>query len=425
MQKAWIVAVGSELMLGQVLDTNSAWLAGRLAALGFRAERHITVGDAVEPLAEVLEQAADRCDVILVTGGLGPTDDDLTRLALAAVAGVPLELDPASVEQMRCYFAARQRPMPENNLVQARLPRWSAALLNTCGTAPGILVKLGQTPCYALPGVPHEMRSMFEREVVPRLKRQAGDAVLLSRRLHVFGLPEAVVGERLADLMRRGRNPEVGTTAVAGIITIRINAWGATPPAAEQLLNETESDVRARLGTAVFGTEEQTLASVVGELLIGAGCTLSTAESCTGGLIGKLITDVAGSSQYYLGGVIAYANRLKTDVVGVDRQMLAADGAVSPMVARQLAEGAAQRFGSDYAIGVTGVAGPGGGTAEKPVGLVFIGLRFPGGASVEECRFGADNPRELIRQRAAYTALNLLRLKLLEQKAGAEGGLSS
>jgi len=415
MRKAWIVAVGSELTSGQVLDTNSAWLAARLATLGFRTERHITVADAVEPLAEVLDQAARRCDLILVTGGLGPTEDDLTRLALAAVAGVPLELHAASVEQMRAYFAARNRPLPENNLVQARLPRGAEALTNTCGTAPGIGIALGGTPCYALPGVPHEMRDMFEREVLPRLPRLAGGAVLLTKRLHVFGLAEAVVGERIADLMRRGRNPEMGTTAVAGIITVRITAWGPTLDAAERLLTEAETEVRRRLGSAVFASDEQTLAGAVGELLADRGRTLSTAESCTGGLIGKLITDVPGSSRYYLGGVIAYANHVKADLVGVDPRTLGREGAVSPTVAQQLAEGAKRRFASDYAIGVTGIAGPAGGTPDKPVGLVFIGLSFPGGVAVEEWRYGADSPRELIRQRAAYTALNLLRLKLLER----------
>ena len=417
MQNAWVIASGTELALGQTVDTNSAWLAAQLAALGIRTLRHVTVPDDDATLRAVVLQAADACDVILVTGGLGPTADDLSRQALANAAGVSLQLHAPSVEHLRAFFAARGREMPPANTVQAMIPASATVLPNTCGTAPGFCLALRGKPCYVLPGVPFEMRAMFERSVAPELRRAANGAVLLSRHLHTFGVGESDLGQRICDLMARGRNPEVGTTAGFGVVGIRINAAALTRVAAEALLDETERKVRHRLGELVFGRDGDTLASVVGVQLVSAGRTLATAESCTGGLLGALLTEVAGSSRYYRGGAIAYANDAKTNVLGVPCAEIEQHGAVSAAVAQTLARNVARAFGADYALSVTGIAGPAGGSPQKPVGLVFIGMHAPEETMSHECRFGSDAPRESIRLRAARTALNLLRLRLCRSPA--------
>jgi len=418
MHDTWIISIGTELTLGRAIDTNAAWLAAQLAALGVRARRHVTVPDESAAIASAALQAAQSADLVLITGGLGPTDDDLTRQALAAAAGVELQLHPRSLDALRVFFANRRREMPERNTIQAMVPRAAVVLPNTCGTAPGFRIDIAGTPCYALPGVPFEMRLMFQREVAPRVRAGGGGAVLSSRVLHTFGWGESDVGQAITDLMQPGRNPEVGTTADGGIVGIRINATAPDSSAATSLLDAAEAEIRGRLGQIVFGRDDDTLAGVVGSLLLSAGVTVATAESCTGGLIGKLLTDVSGSSRYYAGGIITYSNEAKTALLGVARSTLAEHGAVSEPVAREMARGVTEAFGTDYGVSVTGIAGPTGGTAQKPVGLVFIGLHGPESTLVKERRFGSDPPREVIRLRAARTALNLLRLRLSEGGGG-------
>jgi nicotinamide-nucleotide amidase len=344
---------------------------------------------------------------------LGPTEDDLTRAALAEAAGQELVLDPASYEQIRGFFAARQRAMSASNEAQALRPAGGRALRNPVGTAPGLFVEIAGTPFYVLPGVPHEMRELFALHVAPALRALGGGRVVRSRTLHTFGTGESIIGERIRDLMQRGRNPEVGTTAKLGVISIRINATAAAPEAAAALLDQTELELRSRLGEWVFGRDDETLASAVGELLAARGATLALAESCTGGLIGALLTDVPGSSRYFRGGVVAYANELKRDLLGVPGADLEQCGAVSDVVARQMAEGARLRLAASIGLSVTGVAGPGGGTTEKPVGLVYVGVADAAGAIVHELRLGETTPRDVIRNRAAQSALNAVRLRLI------------
>jgi nicotinamide-nucleotide amidase len=409
---AWVISIGTELTLGQNVDTNAPWLAEQLARQGVRCERHVTVPDDVGAIREALSQAAAGCDLIIASGGLGPTADDLTREALAAAAGVELEVDPACVEQIRAFFARRGREMPEQNRGQARIPRTGRAIANACGTAPGICIEVRGTPCYALPGVPAEMKAMFSRDVLPQIRAAAAGRCLRSRVLHCFGMTEAGIGGRLSDLMAPGRNPSVGTTAEPGVIDVRINATADSAQAVGELLDETEAEVRARLGTVVFGRDADTLASVVGAELVARGETLSTAESCTGGLIAKVLTDVPGSSAYFVGGAVAYANELKQRVLGVPADALDMHGAVSAPVAQAMAAGAQRAFSSTYGLAVTGIAGPSGGTPDKPVGLVFFGLATPLNVIVREVRFGSDAARDVVRQRAARFGLNLLRLQL-------------
>jgi nicotinamide-nucleotide amidase len=414
-QHAWILACGTELIIGHCADTNSAWLAEKLASVGIETDRILTVPDRAALLANALREAAAESDVILLTGGLGPTEDDLTRTSLAEVAGVPLTVDPPSLENIRAFFAERAREMPPANQVQAMIPRGARALPNLCGTAPGIAIELQGTPCFAMPGVPFEMRAMFEREVLPELAALASSSVLLSRNLHCFGRGEADIGQSIRDLMAPGRNPIVGTRAGLSVITLRIDARAADPPAAEIMLDEVERELRARLGPIIYGRGDDTLQSAVGELLVAANQTVAVAESCTGGLLGKLFTEVPGSSRYFLGGIISYADAVKTRLLGVPQETLRSHGAVSERVARAMAEGAAAALASDWAISITGIAGPAGGSACKPVGLVYVGLKTPTEVQVSEFRLGEHTPREVIRERAARCALNLLRVALLER----------
>lgn len=423
MTRAWIVAIGSELTSGQSLDTNSAWLSRELAGLGIRSERHVTVADDLAAIVELLRAAGEHADVLLVSGGLGPTADDLTRDALAQAAGLPLELDTASLEQIEAFFAARGRKMADANRVQAMRPRGARAIVNTCGTAPGIAMRLGKAEAFAMPGVPFEMRRMFERDVAPALRGHAADCAIVHATLRTIGLAESDLGARIADLMQRGRNPEVGTAANLGVIAIRIAATAGSRRQAQALIEADETELRARLGRCVFGQDDDTLAAVVGRLLSAAGQTVSTAESCTGGLIAEQLTDVSGSSVYYVGGAVAYSNELKTRLLGVDPDLIARHGAVSEPVAQAMARGAVERFGSDHAIAVTGIAGPTGGTAERPVGLVYVAIADRSGAIVRRLLLGRDTPRDVIRQRAAAAALNMLRERLLDAggtRAGTE-----
>lgn len=412
MHSAWIISIGTELTLGQVVDTNTAWLAARLAERGIRTARHVTIPDEIAPIRSAVLEAAGSADVVLVTGGLGPTADDLTREAMASAASVPLEMHEASLAHLKAFFAARDREMPDRNRVQAMMPQGAAVLPNACGTAPGFCIRVGDAPCYCLPGVPIEMRAMFDTEVALHLATAADGRVVRTRVLHTIGAGESNIAEMIDDLMARGRNPEIGTTASRGIVSVRINAEAASEADAQNLLDAAETELRRRLGELVYGCDATTLAETVGQRARDAGATISTAESCTGGLVGELLTNVAGSSAYYMGGVVSYANAAKIGLLDVPESLLEAHGAVSAPVAEAMVRGVARRFGTSHAISITGIAGPGGGTPEKPVGLVFVGLQAAAETRVRECRFGSDTPREGIRERAAGEALNMLRLSL-------------
>lgn len=410
MQSAQLLAIGTELTLGQGLDTNSPWLAQRLSALGVRTMAHVTVPDELDEIVSALRRAADQADIVLCTGGLGPTDDDLTRAALAQAAGVQLVLHESSLQHLRDFFAQRRRDMPERNRVQACLPAGAESLPNACGTAPGISMRIGAASVFSMPGVPHEMRAMFEQYVAPKLR---GGGVLLSRAIRTCGRAEAEVNDLLGDLMLRGRNPEVGTAASLGEIIVRINAEAADEPCANRLLDETERMVRERLTWAVYGRGDETLGSAVGTILGHRRQTVCVAESCTAGLLGAMLTETPGSSAYFLGGVIAYSNRCKQDLLGVAAATIDGFGAVSAEAAEEMARGAQRRFQADHSLAITGIAGPGGGTPEKPVGLVYLGYADRHSAASKELHYGPDQPRQEIRQRAARAALQWLRRRLL------------
>ncbi len=411
--QAHLLSIGTELVIGQTVDTNAAWLAQRLAEMGIECTRHVTVGDDQQAIAAAVSAAADEADVLIATGGLGPTRDDLTRYAVADALGTELVIDEASLAALIAYFVARRREMPEANRVQAMIPRNATALPNPCGTAAGLHARHRRAEMFFMPGVPSEMRAMFESEVRPRLAAESGGRIIVQHTLHTFGLPESVLGERIADLMRPDRNPHVGTSAADLVISIRINAAGADAAEAHRLAAQDAEEIRLRLGRAVFGEQGETLAEAVGRLLLASGRTVSTAESCTGGLVAKRLTDVSGSSGYFVQGFVTYANEAKTRLLDVPTELLARHGAVSREVAEVLAVNCRRRSGTDYAISTTGIAGPTGGTAEKPVGLVYLGLATDQGCEVRELRLGETLSREAIRDRTAKLALNALRLTLL------------
>lgn len=410
---AFIVSIGDELALGQTVDTNSAWLSAKLAARGIATLMHLTVADDQRAIVDALKLAVREGELVLVTGGLGPTDDDLTRQAIADLLGVELELDEAALAEIEAFFKWRGRQMNQRNRIQAMCPAGASMLDNPAGTAPGIRARVGDATLWSMPGVPREMRVMFERHIEPALPRESG-RVILTTKINTFGQGESDVAANLGDLMRRDRNPLVGTTVSEGIVSARIRSQFATVAEAQQQMDATIAKVTRCLGRIVFGRDEQTLPEAVGRLLVERGKSVVTCESCTGGLVGELITQVAGSSQYYRGGWITYANEAKVKL-GVPEVLIDQHGAVSEAVASAMAECAVTAGQADYALALTGIAGPDGGREDKPVGTVWIALaqRDSGGVQTQTQRHAFAGDRATIRQRAAFTALDMLRLALL------------
>ncbi len=409
--RACILSTGSELIRGTSIDTNWRWIADRLRARGIVPVARYVIDDHLEAIVAALRCAAETASTVVMTGGLGPTHDDLTRRALAHAAGCQLETDKESLRRIAAFFERRGRRMSETNRVQAMRPAAGTAIPNTVGTAPGIDIRLGDCRVFALPGVPAEMKVMFEEYVAARLP--AGGAAEYSEQILVFGEGESGLAERIADLLEGNEMLSTGMTARRGLITIRLTAAGEEA-AARKVVGGTADRIRQRLGPLVLGAGETGMEGVLGSLLREAGQTLSTAESCTGGMIGQLLTSVPGSSEYYRGGMTAYSNELKTALLGVPPGMLAEHGAVSEAVAAAMAAGIREKTGSDWAIGVTGIAGPAGGTPSKPVGLVYTSLAGAGGTDVRHHLLPGD--RTMIRRRAALAAMDALRLRLLDEK---------
>ncbi len=415
---ATILSVGTELTTGQMLDTNASWLAGRLTELGAVVTRCITVGDALAELRATMGQAIACGGVVIATGGLGPTPDDLTRQALAEALAQPLEEDPQALEAIRAFFVRRERSMPDSNRLQALRPRGCTTLPNRLGTAAGICLERPDLYLAVFPGVPAEMKAMFEETVGPAIRMRIGArpggtqiAVLRS-----FGLSEANIGETLADLMRRGRNPSVGTTASRMIIAVRVVARALDESTAKEMLAADVAEIKTRLGNAIFGGGDDTLQDAVGRLLLAKGLRVSTAESCTGGLLAKYLTDVPGSSAYFRQGYVTYADEAKAGLLGVPTSLITRKGAVSEIVARELAVRCREAAQVDFALSTTGIAGPSGGRPpEKPVGLVFVALAGREGVKAKRLLLGETLSREEIRDRACKAAMNLLRLHLLER----------
>ncbi len=407
--RAEILSVGTELLLGQITDTNATYLARQLAPLGIDLYYISQNGDNLGRLTDTLRRARDRSDLVILTGGLGPTEDDLTREAIAAVLDEQPKVDPAMEADLRAWFAGRGVAMPERNVKQAWVIPSVTVLPNPVGTAPGWWAERDGKVVVAMPGVPHEMRRMWENEVVPRLRPQTG-AHIFSRTLRVAGLGESSVEERL-DPILHSANPTVATYAKRDAVDVRLTAKAATDAEARALVEALEPRARELLGLHVFGADEDTPQSVLAALLSARGLSLATMESCTGGLLANLLTDVPVVSAVYRGGLVSYASEIKEEW-GVPAAVLAAYGAVSEETARAMAQAARQRLGAQVGIGVTGVAGPDA-VEGKPVGLVHLAVATPAGERHSEQRIRGD--RAEIKWRAAYAALHLARLALLRE----------
>ncbi len=411
---AEVLCIGTELLLGNITNGNARWLAEQLAALGIPHFRQAVVGDNRERVIQAVRQAAARSRVLIITGGLGPTPDDLTTEAIASAFGVRLVEHPQVWAEIQARASARGRVCSPSNRRQALLPEGAALLPNPTGTAPGIIwTPVTGFTVLTFPGVPSEMQAMWQATAAPWL-RQAGLArgVFVSRQLRFWGISESALAEQVADLLEL-QNPTVAPYASPGEVKLRITARADSVQAAEALVSPVEAELRRRGGAHVYGVDGQSLAEVVLEQLRQRGETLAVAESCTGGGIGAALAAVPGASEVFLGGVIAYANAVKQGLLGVAADLLVSHGAVSDPVAIAMAEGARRCSGADWAIAVTGIAGPGGGSAEKPVGLVHIAVAGPDGAGSSGVRFGSGRGRFWIQQLTAGEALDRLRRRLL------------
>jgi nicotinamide-nucleotide amidase len=410
MAKASIVSIGNELLNGHTTDTNATYICRQLLSIGVQVVSVYAVGDDISKIVEMLKRAAADGDIVIATGGLGPTDDDLTRQAFAELLNAELILDERLLEGVGGFFKKRELPMPEKNRIQACIPKGAEAIENPSGTAPGILAKMKGRILFALPGVPAEMKAMIENSVLPRLRKEGGGEWTVIKKVRCFGAGESAIAEKLGDLMKRGRNPLINCTVDTGVISLHVIATAKDKQQAEEMAERESEQLRTILGELVYGEDEQTMAEVVGRELARQRKTIVTAESCTGGLVAKLITDIPGSSDYFTQGWITYSNKAKVEQLGVSQELIDKYGAVSEQVAAAMATGAKRIAGSDFAIAITGIAGPGGGTEKKAVGLAYIALSSDNDCQTE--RLMLSGSREMIRTRAAVSALNMLRLKL-------------
>jgi len=415
--QAEIVSIGTELLLGNIIDTNAAHIARHLAAYGVDLFHKSTVGDNKTRCAETIARALSRSDAVIISGGIGPTPDDATRAAIAEALGVPLERRAELVEVIRERYARRNREPTEAGLRQADMPVGAQAIPNPVGTAPGILAVKDGKALYAMPGVPSEMVRMLADQVLPDLRQRFGlETGLFCRLLRTRGIGESDIATQLHDLLIECQNPTVATYVKTGEVEVRITARATDRPTADSMIAPLETIVRERIGSHIFGVDSEGLEEQLGQRLNSLGLKLATAESCTGGLVGERITSVSGSSSYYLGGVVAYDNAVKMGLLDVPAGLLAQYGAVSEYCAEAMARGVAERLGADLAVATTGIAGPDGGTAEKPVGLVYIAVydRTADVATVVEKRFSGD--RAMVKERTALEALE----QVLQRLAGSE-----
>jgi nicotinamide-nucleotide amidase len=405
-----LVTVGTELLLGFTLDTNGAEIARRLAAAGIRVVRRTAVGDRAGEIREGVADALRRTGAVLTTGGLGPTRDDITKLTVAELYGAPLDFDESVWSDLLARFARLGRAPVASNRTQAQVPRGAVVLRNRWGTAPGLWLDGAPGLTVMLPGVPQEMRMLLEHEVMPRLAARGGKGVIRSRTVRTTGIPESTLAERMGEI-----ESEIAPLTLAYLpglegVDLRITAWQLDEAEAERRLAAAAALLTERGGSHVYGEGDTDLAALVLEQARRAGWTLGTAESCTGGLVGVRLTEIPGSSDVFMGSVVCYANRLKSELLDVSPALIEAHGAVSEPVARAMAEGACRRVGVDLAVAVTGIAGPGGGTPEKPVGTVWYAAADRNG-TVARTSVVLGSRRE-IRARAAQAALSLLRSRL-------------
>ncbi len=401
-----VLCIGTELTRGELVNTNAAWIASGLTDVGFEVVEDVVIDDDKTRIVATLERLSRSMRIIVCTGGLGPTSDDLTTDAVATALGVRLVRDQPSVEHIRRRFEKFGRTMTESNAKQADFPDGADILANPIGTAPGFAVRLGEALAFFMPGVPREMNRMFEEQVLPRI-RSLAPKTSSQVRLRTFGLTESAVGERLIGVELAHPGVTLGYRAHFPEIEVKVLARAASHPAARELCDRAAIEVKGRLADVVYGEGDDTYAGVLGRFLRGKGYTLAIAESCTGGLVGHMITREPGASDFLLVDAVTYANSAKTRLLGIDEDILRGHGAVSPEVAAAMAEGVKRVSGADIALSLTGVAGPSGGSDEKPVGTVYIAVAAAGGTTVKQRKFTGD--RFQIQTLAAYAGLHLIR----------------
>ncbi|MHC1720280.1 MAG: competence/damage-inducible protein A [Clostridiaceae bacterium] len=408
--KAEIIAVGTEILLGDIVNTNSQFLARRLADFGISLFHQSVVGDNEERLKEELSDAFRRCDLVITTGGLGPTTDDITKETAAKFFNKPLVLDEASLENLERIFARQNRPVSEGNRKQAYFPEGCTILPNDHGTAPGCIINESNKILIILPGPPREVHPMFENHVVPYLKTLT-DNVILSKVLRIAGLGESLMAAEVQDIIENSINPTVAPYAKQGESTLRITAKAKTQEECLELIRPVEEKIREKLGISVYGTDDESIESVIAEMLIAKNLTISTAESCTGGMAAAKLINYPGISRIFMEGAVTYSNQSKVNRLGVKAETLEKFGAVSAEAAMEMAEGIAETAGTNIGLSTTGIAGPDGGTEEKPVGLIYIGLYINGRIKYKELK--TTGTREMVRLRATIAALDFLRKELL------------
>jgi nicotinamide-nucleotide amidase len=405
-----VLAVGTELLLGQTVNSNAAEIGRRLADAGLDHFRQGVVGDNLVRVTEAIRAAAERADALVITGGIGPTQDDITREALCAAAGVEMRFDDDYAERLRAYWERRGREMPASNLRQAEYPEGASFMVNEKGTAPGLRLRIGNTWVFALPGVPQEMLPMLDGEVIPFLLRESGSsgAALVSRVIRTWGESESRVAEILDDVFASSTNPTVAFLASSGEIKVRLTARAAGEDEAARLLDPVEAEVRRRLGERVFSVGSEPIEAIVLALAAERGWSVGTAESATGGMVASRFTAVPGASAVFVGAVVAYSTYLKRSMVGVDQAVIDEHGLVSEATALAMAHGAAERLGADVVVAVTGSAGPE--PLEVPAGTMVVAVRTPEDARARLLRMPGD--RERARTLTTTAALHLTRLAL-------------
>jgi len=409
--KAEIIAVGSELLTPDRVDTNSLFLTAQLNRLGVEVTRKTVVGDELAALRNAFDEAAKRAELVIASGGLGPTEDDRTRDAVADLFGRKLSRDPAVVKMIEERFRRIGRAMSEINMRQAMVPEGATVLANDRGTAPGLWLEASGRIVILLPGPPHELKAMFSQRVEPRLARLSTGVRLVARELRIAGMGESDVDQRIAPIYTRYDDVQTTILAAPGEIQIHLRTWTTDAPAAEGILQQIQESIVLALGETVFTTDGESMEEVVARALTLHQATIATAESCTGGLLAERLTRIAGSSAYFLGGVVSYSNTLKSAWADVPAELIEMRGAVSPEVAVALADGIRRRTGATLGVGITGIAGPTGGTPEKPVGTVYVAIADAAVSKERLVRFPGE--RDRVRWWASQTALDLVRLYFL------------
>lgn len=404
---AELISVGTEILLGQIVNTNAAWLAQRLASFGVNVYRQVTVGDNLTRLTATIQDSLQRADILILTGGLGPTDDDLTREGVAAATNRPLIMDEDQKTWLVQRFQSRFGKMPENNLKQAMKPEGSIILPNPNGTACGYAVPTGKQWVFLLPGPPWEMEAMFENEVVPLLARFYDlSQHLFHRSLKFFGIGESALEMEVLDLMRSQQDPTMALYAGMGEVQMRLTTRASSQEEADVKLDALYQKVAQRVGAFIYGFDDETIFSAVAHQMIAKGYTLAVAESCTGGLIASSLTDIPNASRFFMRGWVTYSNESKMDELQVPDETLQVFGAVSEETVQEMARHAAVIAGCDFGLAVSGIAGPGGGSTDKPVGLVWLALYGPQGMKTKKLNLSGS--RIQIKMRAAKNAANLL-----------------